>query len=281
MNSEKRSPISPQEIGSVGKAARSIVGYELAPEKTRAFSEFRNYITADPKPPFVLQADGDPDAARWLKLLREGVLEATQNALACVYYHHNRIAEMESRVTSVLYATGIVERLQACNAAIVPLNTVAIDAEYQAFILASRRCLDYFTRALAASFHAHFHSFRKFGNFLTDREPVVVSRALKAEHQNYVDKFSRALLSTSTTKSTRDLISHYEYLSAGSLNIGPLGIFFLGGGEQIGHSALVEGKTLTKILGEHKDLLQGCIDNLLRTFIIFSRRYYGRTDVRP
>jgi hypothetical protein len=279
MNGDKKPPISSEEIGSVGTAARSIVGYELPIQNTRVFSQFHNYITADPKPPFVLEADADPDAARWLKLLREGVLEATKNALACVYYHHNRIAEMESHVTSVLYATGIVERLQACNAAIVPLNTVAIDAEYQAFILASRRSLDYFTRALAAFFRAHFHSFRKFGNFLSDREPLLISNALKAEHQNYVDKFSRSLLSNSTTKSTRDLITHYEYLSAGCLNVGPLGIFFLGGGEQIGHSALVEGKTLTKILAEHKDLLQACIDNLLRTFTVFCRRYYRQKDL--
>jgi len=278
MNNDKGPRISSEELVSVGKTARSIVGYELPIENTRAFSEFDNYITADPKPPFVLEAHADPDAARWLKRLREGVLEATKNALACVYYHHNRIAEMESRVTSVLSATGIVERLRACNAAIVPLNTVAIDAEYQAFILASRRSLDYFARALAAFFRADFHSFRKLGNFLGDREPLLVSKALKAEHQNYVDKFSRSLLSNSTTKSTRDLITHYEYLSAGCLNVGPLGIFFLGGGEQIGHSALVEGKTLTKILAEHKDLLQACIDNLLRTFIMFCQRYYSEKD---
>jgi hypothetical protein len=101
---------------------------------------------------------------------------------------------------------------------------------------------------------------------------------LKAEHQTYVDKFSRSLLSNSTTKSTRDLITHYEYFSAGCLNVGPLGIFFLSGGEQIGHSALVEGKTLTKILAEHKDLLQACIDNLLRTFIMFCQRYYSEKD---
>src|SRR5439155_2932348 len=196
MNSERKPAISTEEIRSVGNAARSIVGYELSADKKRTLSEFHNYITGDPKPPFVLEADSDLDAARWLKLLREGVSEATQNALACVYYHHDRIAEMEHRITDALYATGIVERLQACNAAIVPLNTVAIDAEYQAFIFASRRCLDYSTRALATFFRAHFHSFRTFGKCLTDRKPMIVCQALKAEPQHYINKFSRSLLSS-------------------------------------------------------------------------------------
>ena len=272
MTNEPNTPISVAEMSSVAETARAIVGHAVPPEAKSSFADFQRYVSTDPKPRFVTDAEANSNATRWLRRLTEGVLEATQNALCCAYYHCDRISEMEHRVIDTLSSTGIVERLRANNAAIVPLNTIALDAEYQAFILAARRCLDYLARAIAAFFRSDFHSFRRLGGFLAGREPVVVSYRLQAEYHRHADKFTRALFSIGENKSTRDLISHYEYVSAGCLSIGPHGVILMGGGEQIGWNAISKDQTLTKLICDHRDLLQACIEGLLKTLIDSSRQ---------
>lgn len=266
-------PLSSNEVASICDATRKIVGFELPKAARKPFLEFHSYITGDPKPAFMLQSETHLGAKRWNDRLTNGILDATQNALACVYYHHHRVSTMERDVIELIEQSGVINRLRQRNAGFSPGNTIALDAEYQAFILAARRCLDYLTRALAGYFRDDFHSFTKFGKFLTNRKPATVAKSLKVEHSFYLERFARSLLSLGEAKSTRDLISHYEYMSAGVLNINSHGVFLAGGGEQLGWDTIREGKTLSRVMDDHKIFLQACIENLLGKFIAASMLY--------
>lgn len=269
-------PLLLAEAQAIVELVQPLVAYQLPHTARVGFLDFHRYLTSPPLPSFIEDAKGDEKAKRWCDRLSNGILGDTQNSLACAFYHYDRIVSMEHAVIAAIGKTPMMDRIREMSSGLALGNTIAIDAEYQAFILAARRCLDYLTRSLAAFFRSEFHSFRKFGDFLSDREPLVISSMLKSEHAIYRAKFAKSLLSAPTGKSIRDLITHYEYVSAGCLNINSQGVFFAGGAEHLGSADLRIGRSLSRAIRDHKELLDACVNHFLMTFVTACRKHFHR-----
>jgi hypothetical protein len=188
-----------------------------------------------------------------------------KNTLACVFYHHGRLLEIESAVISV------IEKFENCRPPLIGStmsfgNTLVWDFEYQAFILAFRRCLDYLARAICTYFRNDFHSFRKLASFLDKSAPILLGRSLSPLITRYCEKFD-FVLSEGTRKSVRDKISHYEYVPAGTINLGPHGFMFIGGGEELGVSGNFADTRLTAALNRHLGDLRECISEVTVAFV--------------
>jgi hypothetical protein len=108
-------------------------------------------------------------------------------------------------------------------------DTTFIDAEYQAFILACRRCLDQLTFSLSALFKQQCTSFREFGGFLLKQKNKEFSEPLMAIYAEHSPKFHGWLLRGAENRAPlRDLLAHQRSISAGTLNVTASGITFVG-----------------------------------------------------
>ena len=143
-------------------------------------------------------------------------------------------------------------------------NTIRWDAEYQAFVLAVRRCLDYLARAMAAYFENDHHSFRRIPRLLAGCKPTSVASALAAAIERHQGAFEY-VLSDGNKKSIRDLLSHYEYIGAGTLNISRHGFVMAGGGERL-NVAKWEGG-LSPVIRQKATDLHLCISEVIATFV--------------
>jgi hypothetical protein len=244
-----------------------VAAFRLTDKQSRAFLRYHAYITSTPCPDYLtaLRAAGS-----FYQQHVNGVLGHTQNALACVYYHLRNVSQMESSIAAAIEASGVRDILDQFLGS-AGGNTLALDFEYQAFILSVRRCLDYLTRALACYFKNEFHSFRKFGQFLANAVPRSVATALGDTYSGHSKNFGFAV-SESDKRSTRDRISHYEFVPAGVVNITKAGLVLAGGGEQLRLSIPDNRSPLLRdILRLHSDNLQRCVDDLLDTLWVRRR----------
>ncbi|SRR6266496_333539 len=249
-----------------------IAGFPLTAAQRGSFLRYHAYITGEPKPAYIsrLRRSG----SRW-QAHSDGILTSTQNALASVYYHLANIERIESGVEAIIDSSRVRDTLGPLLSA--GGDTVALDSEYQAFILAVRRCLDYLTRSLAAYFKSDFHSFRCFGKFLKTARPAAIAGELLQTHARYVPHFA-FVLSDSRGHSTRDRISHYEFVPAGVINITTHGVLLAGGGENLLPSKSKPPPSLRDVLRQHARNLQECIDDFLDTFVTASSAYESKSD---
>lgn len=245
----------------------AIAGFRLTPQQRASFLRYHAYITTDPKPQYIAELRS---AGRRHHIHVNGILGDAQNALACVYYHLTHLDQMEIAVEQVIESSGLRERLG--ESATAGGNTLALDFEYQAFVLGTRRCLDYLTRGLAIYFKNDFHSFRRFDNFLAGANPQRVAAPLREAHGRHVANFD-FVLSESERRSTRDRISHYEFVPAGVVNISKRGFVLAGGGENLLPHSGSPIPTLRQVLQSHATNLQNCIDDFLDTFVAASRTH--------
>jgi hypothetical protein len=249
------------------KDIEAIAGFRLTPQQRASFLRYHAYITTDPKPQYITEFR---TTGRRYHIHVNGILGDAQNALACVYYHLAHLDQMEIAVERVIESSGLRERLG--ESATAGGNTLALDFEYQAFVLSIRRCLDYLTRGLAIYFKNDFHSFRRLGAFLAKAMPQTVAIALREAHARHVANFD-FVLSESERRSTRDRISHYEFVPAGVVNISKRGFVLAGGGENLLSYSSSPPPTLRQVLHSHATNLQNCIDDLLDTFVDTTRKY--------
>jgi len=118
-----------------------IAGFELASEQREPFLSFHKFIT-DPVPEFIStwRVDTETEQKYYVRVVW-GVLDNVQNAYLAVRYHHGRLTEIEGGLRS-LFSNYDFE-LIAPGSSLVLGNTVKWAMEYQAFVLAYRRTLDY------------------------------------------------------------------------------------------------------------------------------------------
>jgi len=254
---------SSPEISACRAAIEAIAGYKLSAADRQPFLYFHGFLT-NPQPAFISEWRADHRLEKWYHRFANGILGDVQNSFACVLYHHGRILNIES---SVIEAVEKFNYRQVLGRSTVALgNTLAWDFEYQAFILAFRRCLDYLARAICTYFRNDFHSFRKLGPYLEKAAPESLGRLLAPLHAKYNDKFD-FVLSDGERKSIRDKISHYEYVPAGTINLSRCGFMVAGGGEQLGISNESGVVSLSEALNQHVANLRGCVKEMIFSFV--------------
>ena len=252
---------SPEIQGCI-KAVESVTGFKLSAVDEQPFRYFDKLLTS-PQPAFILAWRADPKLEKWYHRFAGGFSDV-HHTMACVLYHHDRINEIETKVIEGIEKFNYREVLG--NSTIALGNTLIWDFEYQAFILAYRRCLDYLARAICTYFKNDFNSFRKLGDFLLKAKPESVAYALIPVFEKYFNLFE-FVLSEGNRKSVRDKITHYEYVSVGVINLNTRGLILAGGGEQIGISKPSEAEILSEILNRHVDNLKNCIREMIYCFV--------------
>jgi hypothetical protein len=80
-------------------------------------------------------------------------------------------------------------------------------------------------------------------------------------HQRHLPNFGY-VLSDGEGKSIRDLLSHYEYISAGTVNLTAHGLLIAGGGEDLAGLSL-----LAPTIRRKAHDLQSCISDMIDAFI--------------
>jgi hypothetical protein len=194
-------------------------------------------------------------------------VENTRNAFAAVWYHFERLSAFESQVVQKLSERDYVRALG--NGTLALGNTLKWDFEYQAFVLAYRRCLDYLTRGLAAFFKQEFHSFRTLPKSLAQQKPKSVADALISVHTKHRSNFDFVL--SEGRKSVRDKIAHYEWVAGGGINLTRHGFVLIGGGEALSFTQEFNSTRLTEALESRVRMLKACIDEMLTVFAASAR----------
>lgn len=263
------------EIQCCLSVVESITGYKLSAADRQPFLYFHNFVT-NPQPDFITKWRSDPTLEKWYHRFVNGFLMDVQNTLACVLYHHERLKGIENAVIENIEKFDY--RRVLGNSTIALGNTLIWDFEYQAFILAYRRCLDYLARAISTFFRNDFHSFRRLGRFLEKMKPEAVSRPLIDVHTKFCPLFE-FVLSESDRKSLRDKISHYEYVPVGTINLTQRGFILAGGGEQLGFGHPKGSVTLSEVIDTHIANLRACIREMIYCFVDSIRAEQSKDDV--
>lgn len=241
----------------------SVAGYKLGAADRQPFLYFHNYLT-NPQPDFITAWREDPKLERRYHRFANGISGDVQNTLACVLYHHDRLIAIEREVMEGIERFNYRKVLG--NSTVALGNTMVWDFEYQAFILAVRRCLDYLTRAISTYFKNDFHSFRKFGEFLAKQNRPLITNRLIDLHTKFSAEFE-FVLSDGNRKSIRDKISHYEYVPVGCINLSQRGFMLAGGGEELGIGGKNGSMLLSEVLQRHVANLRGCIRECINAYV--------------
>lgn len=254
------------EIQELLTNIKSIAGYKSPPEIEGIFKGFHNYIT-NPQPAYITRLRENPKLEPWYHRHVNGILGNTQSALACVLYHRDNLLSIERAIFEL-------DAIQKCKNIISERSTIGIghgnslklDFEYQAYILAVRRCLEYMTYGLYSYFKNHTHSFRELSgaleSFVKKGNPVAI--ALTETHQIWRPKFN-SVVADERGNSIRDRISHFEHIPAGTLNISSRGLVLVGGGEDLNLG--VNSALISEILNKRTDNLVNCIKAFIDAFI--------------
>lgn len=251
------------EIHGCMSVIESIAGYKLSASDRQPFLYFHNYLT-NPQPNFITTWREDPQQEKWYHSFTNGILGDVQNSLACILYHHDRLVSIESSVMEGIEKFNY--RNVIGNSTIALGNTLVWDFEYQAFILAFRRCLDYLARAICTYFKNDFHSFRRLGDYLKKLDRPTVTSPLIKLHEKYSVEFN-FVLSEGNRKSVRDKISHYEYVPVGCINLSQRGFMLAGGGEELGPMGQHGAVLLSEVLQKHVTNIRGCIREFIYAYV--------------
>lgn len=255
------------ELVRCGTAVRSIADYDIPQAKQAPFLGFHNFIT-DPQPSYVTAWRSDERLERkWYHAHVNGVLGDLRGALAAAHYHQNNLAALEDAVTQVLTGSQFAERMG--NATMALGGTRKLDFEYQAFVLACRRALDYLAGALASYFKFEANSFRSLPKSIAKRTPVQVVDAITQAHARHVDDL--AFILAEGRQSTRNRIAHYEFVAAGVINLSRRGFVLVGGGEDLALSRGAGDVRLQDALTTRLDRLHSCTEDMLDIFVRAAR----------
>jgi hypothetical protein len=240
-----------------------VAGYRLGAVDRQPFLYFHNYLT-NPQPDFITAWREDPKQKKWYHRFANGIGGDVQNTFACVLYHYDRLIVIEREVMEGIERFNYRKVLG--NSTMALGNTLVWDFEYQAFILAFRRCLDYLARAISAYFKNEFHSFKKFSEFLRKQNRPLLTTRLIELHARYSVEFE-FVLSDGDRKSIRDKISHYEYVTAGCINLSQRGFMLAGGGEKLGIGSKNGSALLSEVLQRHVSSLRNCIRDCVNAYV--------------
>jgi hypothetical protein len=215
---------------AAGAKLRAIADIDVPPSDTQIFSSFVEWINTRPK--FIAHWRDDPvreqrDYPRFMALS-----DHVRDAYTAVYYHLNRVEELEEKVRRVLEEYRFSDFMVSGSVATLGRMRVA-DIEYQGFIFAYRRCLDYLSTGVSTYFGTHCSSFRELGKKLPKWAPQSVAHTIHDCYTRHRQQFD-FVMADERGKSVRDRLAHREFVQAACVNVSKSGFRLVGGGEELG-----------------------------------------------
>ena len=219
----------------------AVAGYELPTKSRGRFVEVHGALTQTPRLDSLARleprTEGRPD---WLRRLTSKILDNVQEGVGACHYHLETIRAVEGELHS--RARSEVARLElsaTSNFAAAGGNTRRLNYEYQAFLLATRRTLEYFAGSVAAFFKANDPGLRSLSNSIaTSQPPEERERVLRVLERNA--SLIEELLSQHPRITVRDRVAHWEPVQAGTFNLicipdanPPFQLGLMGGGEEL------------------------------------------------
>ena len=227
---------------------------------------FHGFIT-EPEPVYVTAWRADPAKEKWYHWHVNGVLGDVRGALAAAHYHQANLAQLEDDLAMAMGKIKFFDQLGVVGMGLG--GTRRLDFEYQGFVLACRRCLDYLAVALSAFFKTECNSFRSLPKSIKTGKPSTVSDAVKQAHARHVGDLDYIM--AEGRRSVRNRIAHYEFVSAGTININAQGLRLVGGGEDMGMKHADRDARLNDILARRLARLHSCVDDMIDSFINAAR----------
>lgn len=252
---------------------RTVTFFELPNGRRSAFRRFHAFAT-DPQPDYIKRWRSAPDTERFYQAHVDGILTHAQSGLAAAHYHAQRLAEMEALVGAYLSKSAFAETMPA-NHSLTLGATPKLDYEYQAFVLACRRTLDYLAGGLAAYFKTSARNFRKLPRGLGRAIDSPVGQALVAVHSRHLAPLDFIL--DEGPDSLRNRIAHHEHVTAAHIVLTPRGFFLATGDGALRFGAAPLGEQLTKWL----DALHLCVDEMIDAFVEAARTAQPAPSQRP
>lgn len=219
-------------------AMEAIAGFDLPRDTLERFRELHAAVTRDPRPG-QLQRLSREGGSRidWFARFISSTLGSVQEGIAASHYHLANVEDLETRMIHT--ALSFIKELQLRRShAIAGGNTRRLTFEYQAFVFALRRTLEYFAVSVGAFFKSDVHRIRGLAEAIRGREPEVLSAAVCDLLAEAITELEQILPTGKHVKrSVRDLLAHWEAVSAGCFNVTraqdrvQVGLF--GGGEQL------------------------------------------------
>ncbi len=250
-----------EKIKSVIDGIQKISNIKLTDELMEPFNKFFGFVkTSVAKNPKYL----DPEITfnKWYHRYVNGIYLDVRQALVGTYYHLNNVRQLELNIFDYVERLDVEDIFNNANLAIGSTNIA--DFEYQAYVLSYRRCLDYLARGIASSLCQDQNSFNALKNFLEKKKEQKL-----LEVYNYYRPEFDFVISTQDKKTTRDLIAHYQYTQAWTLNLSNKGLSFAGGPEQL-HRTESNSKEiilLSTVLDARFDILCNCIRDFIQVLI--------------
>ncbi|WP_143482657.1 hypothetical protein [Pseudomonas congelans] len=247
------------------QVVREVTGFEMETHLKEPFLKFHLYVT-EPQPDCITQLrNNEKKGDYWYHQLVNGILGNVQQSFLCVLYHQGRLLSVEAELMRRLASLG---EIPLKNSMLGMGGTYILDFEYQAYVMAYRRCLDQLATALSAFFKERISSFRSLPKKLARKRPIEVVKAITNTHSKHISAFE-FVMSEDGAPSVRDRIAHFEFVPAGTLNIRADGAILVGGGENLNFDQISGPETmeLAKTINNKTLALHSCISEILNEFI--------------
>ncbi len=143
------------------RSLSEIAGYRLPEGSFRSFENITAWLQLQPRPPELQRLTTEGGARKdWFDVLFWGFFGDVKHGLAAAHYHLQNLEAIESGVYS--HAMGNIPKLlPEKSGSIAGGSSLRLDFEYQAFIFALRRTLEYSAHSIAAYFKTEVKGFRK------------------------------------------------------------------------------------------------------------------------
>jgi hypothetical protein len=254
------------ELMRVGARIRAVADFDIREADRAPFLRFHAFVT-DPQPSYVTAWRIEEKSERKWYHSHVGGMGNVRSALGAAHYHRLQLASLEDEVAKVLTESDFARRMGDATMAVG--GTRKLDYEYQAFVLACRRSLDYLAGALSSYFKTEINNFRKLPKSLEKRRPASVVVAISAAHARHVEDL--AFIMDEGRASTRNRIAHYEFVAAGVINLTARGFVLAGGGEELLPSRDGPQPRLQDVLSTRLERLHACITDMIDSFIAAAR----------
>ena len=200
---------------------------------------------------------GRPGKPDWRERMGRHVGHAFEG-IAIANYHVERVAQIEAEIASMI--ASLDDPPPSTN---VGFGSRKLNAEYQAFVFALRRSLEYFAAAVGAFFKTDCRRIKDVAGAIENREPLQRSAAAQSLIRTRLAEM-QGLLTRDGSKSVRDRMAHEEFVFAGGFSAtwdasGRLQVTgIIGGGEDPPVGA-DPSKTLSMVLRTQFDEVTGMI----------------------
>lgn len=198
-----------------------ILGFRLDPLLMAPFNMFLLIIKDEFKRNALREWSGSSD--KWYEIII-GVNSHVRESLTVAAYHVARISDLNAMVIHAMKDFPLRP-----NGGMGGGDTLIMTAEYQAFILSCRRCLDQLTWAISGFFKNEYSSFSGLEKYLSNQKKLnIYSNPLLEIYKRHKENFSGWLIDRGEETSLRNILTHKKSIRVGTLNVSSNGVLFAG-----------------------------------------------------